>query len=197
MKQIAVKRLQDRLQPEGFVEIFVYKGKKLVEVIKEKNIILWQGRAETIKAISQTSPFLYERVINRMVIGDLGTIPADSQVPKVPTPDLLGLYHEIYRKDIAAKTIVTTFGDNYCQFTATFNASDVPLTSFANPTQPRVNEVGLVFIDPQVAVVRPDVYAPNAPQVDEVVASIRCFKSIPFDLSNDVSVTVRYTLYMV
>lgn len=197
MKSSAVKSLQDRLQPEGFVEIFVYQGNKLVEVIEEKNIILWQGRAETIKAIAQTSPSLYQRVINRMVIGDLGSIPADSQIPKVPTPDLTGLYHEIYRKDVSAKSIVTTLDDNYCQFTATFNASDVPITSFANPTQPRVNEVGLVFIDPQVAVSRADVFAPNAPPADEVVASIRCFKSIPFDTANDVSVTVRYTLYMV
>jgi hypothetical protein len=197
MKSVAETRLQDRLQPEGFVEIFVYRGNKLVEVIEEKNIIFWQGRAELIKTISTTSPALYQRVINRMVIGDLGTIPADSQVPKVPTPDLIGLYHEIYRKDIASKNITTTLGNNYCQFVTTFNASSVPTSAFSNPTTPRVNEVGLVFIDPQVAVVRPDVAFPNTVPADEVVASIRCFKSIPFEVVNDVSVTIRYTLYMV
>ena len=197
MTSKAVSRFQDRLHPEGFVEIFVYHGRKLVEVIEEKNIILWQGRAELIKTVSTTSPLLYQRVINRMVIGDLGTIPADSQVPKVPTANLTGLYHETYRKDISTKNIVTNLSDNYCQFIATFNAVDVPLSSFSNPTSPRVNEVGLVFIDPQVAIVRPDVASPNTVPVDEIVGSIRCFKSIPFESANDVSVTIRYTLYMV
>lgn len=197
MTSKAVSRFQDKLHPEGFVEIFVYQGGKLVEVIEEKNIILWQGRAELIKTVSTTSPSLYQRVINRMVIGDLGTIPADPQVPKIPTADLTGLYHEIYRKDISTKNIVTTLSDNYCQFVATFNAVDSPLSSFANPLSPRVNEVGLVFIDPQVAIVRPDVISPNTVPTDEVVASIRCFKSIPFEAGNDVSITIRYTLYMV
>jgi hypothetical protein len=197
MTSKAVPSFQDRLRPEGIVEIFVYQKGKLVEVLEEKNIILWQGRAELIKTVSTTSPSLYQRVINRMVIGDLGTIPADSQVPKIPTADLGGLYHETYRKDISAKNIVTTLGENYCQYTATFNAIDVPLAAFSNPTAPRVNEVGLVFIDPQVAIVRPDISAPNVVPSDEVVASIRCFKSIPFEAANDVSVTVRYTLYMV
>lgn len=188
------------LCPEGLVELFIYERKVLKEYHKFKNIILWQGRAEMVRTMAATNPALHTRVINRMAIGDRGTIPLDSQVPKVPTPDLTGLYNEIYRKDIESKTFTTSGADNYVQFVAEFVASDVPLSAFSNPTEPRVNEVGLVFINPGA----PEgldrsaspVIAPDTPPADEVLASIRTFKSIPFDAANDVSVTVRYTLYI-
>lgn len=86
---------------------------------------------------------------------------------------------------------------NECQFITTFDAVDVPLSSFANPSQPRVNEVGLVIIDPTAAggLVRPPVAGPSPNQPDEVLMSIRCFKSVPFEIANDVSVTIRYTIF--
>jgi len=86
---------------------------------------------------------------------------------------------------------------NECQFVTTFNAVDVPTTSFSNPSQPRVNEVGLVIIDPTAGggLVRVAVDAPALPQSDEVLLSIRCFKSVPFEAANDISITIRYTLF--
>jgi hypothetical protein len=86
---------------------------------------------------------------------------------------------------------------NECLFVATFDATVVPLTAFSNPSQPRVNEVGLVIIDPTApaGLVRPSVAAPNAPSVDEVVLSLRTFKSVPFEAANDITITIRYTLY--
>ena len=72
------------------------------------------------------------------------------------------------------------------------------MTAYSNPSQPRINEVGMVLINPVAAsgVDRDPVTAPNTPPSDEVVMSIRCFKSIPFELANDVSITIRYTIYM-
>jgi len=190
--------VNDKIHPEGLVEIFVYHDKKLHEYIKEKNIILYQGNAQMITTVSQTSPSLFQAVINRMCIGDQGATPLNPQVPKVPTQNMTGLFNEIYREDIQAKTITTSGATNSCQFVATFNASNIPLSAYSNPATPQTNEVGLVFIQPgaPAGLVRAPVIAPAAPPSDEVVASIRTFKSIPFDAANDVQITVRYTLFM-
>lgn len=253
---------------QGLVELWVYKSGVLVDYFKEKNIILFQGNAEVIRTLSTISPATTPRVITRMAIGDQGTIPSDSTVPKVPLKTATTLFHEIYRKDIDTRVLTlysptgfsyignTTVGSNVitamsstigvvigmsitgtgipigavvteiissasvrisgpatssnssvtlafvgtvneCQFITTFDAVDVPLTAFANPSQPRVNEVGLVIIDPTAGggLVRPPVAGPNPNQSDEVLMSIRCYKSVPFEIANDVSVTIRYTIF--
>ena len=89
---------------EGMVEIFAYRKGELFYHDVMKNIILFQGQAEIIRAISIISPATKPRVIARMAIGDQGTIPSDSTVPKVPTKDMTGLFHETYRKDIDSRT---------------------------------------------------------------------------------------------
>lgn len=261
--------LRDRTQPfDGIVEIWVHKNGKLVNFQEVKNIVLFQGNAEVIRTLCTVDPATTPRIITRMAIGDLGTIPSDSTVPKVPVKTASSLYHEIYRKDIDARTLTlysnvsliyagnTTTGSNIltnlvstvgvvvgmtvsgtgipagsivaeiisgssvrisnnatstntgvninfvgtvnqCQFSATFYATDVPLTSFSNPSQPRVNEVGLVIIDPTAAggLVRSAVAAPNANEADEVLMTIRTFKSVPFEVANDTTITVRYTIF--
>lgn len=253
---------------EGLVEIWAYKKGVLFDYQRVKNIVLFQGNAEIIRTLSIISPATKPRVITRMAIGDQGTIPSDSTVPKVPVKSSSALFHEIYRKDIDMRTptlysptgftytgntttgskILTSLSStagivtgmtvtgtgiplgavveevitgssvrisgeatsnnsgvnisfagtvNECQFTATFDAVDVPLTAFANPSQPRVNEVGLVIIDPTAGagLVRPPVASPNANAVDEVLMTIRTFKSVPFEVANDVSITIRYTIF--
>lgn len=194
----------DHIGLKGRVEIWAYRGKELFDYQDIHNIILYQGNAEIIRTISTVSPTTAPRIINRMCIGDQGTIPADTTVPKVPTKDLPqlistpGLYHEVYRKDVDSRLLTLSGATNECRFVTTFSAVDVALSAFSNPSQPRVNEVGLVVVDP-VAVgglVRPAVTAPDPAPSDEVVLSIRTFKSIPFEVANDVSVTIRYTIYM-
>lgn len=253
---------------EGLVEIWAYKAGVLVDYQRVKNIVLFQGNAEIIRTLSVISPATKPRVITRMAIGDQGTIPSDSTVPKVPVKSATTLFHEIYRKDIDARvpTLYSPTGFTYtgnttvdqkiisslsstagvvigmtvtgtgiplgavvteiitsssvrisvaatssntginisfagtvneCQFTATFDAVDVPLTAFANPSQPRVNEVGLVIIDPTAGggIVRPPVASPDANASDEVLMTIRTFKSVPFEVANDVSITIRYTIF--
>lgn len=253
---------------EGLVEIWAYKQGVLFDYQKLKNIILFQGQAEILRAIAISSPATKPRVVTRMAIGDQGTIPSDQTVPKIPVKTATGPFHEVYRKDVDSKTptfysptgftytgnttitsalltslsstvgitvgmvvtgtgipagaVVTlivsptsvqisvpatssntstpiTFAGtvNECQFIATFAATDVALSAFSNPSQPRVNEVSLIIIDPTASggLIRPAVTAPNAPDADEVVLSLRTFKSVPFEIANDVSITIRYTLY--
>lgn len=265
----------DGLHLKGRVEYLVHHAGKLVDIQVVENIIFYQGNGQIIKTLSTISPATIPSIINRMAIGDQGTIPADQTVPKVPTKDLpqtlgtLGLYHEVYRKDIDSRVITTNNGStfnivgtlasgstvvttldtsslaagmavtgtgippnevigsvlsstqftigpspatvsgsetltisgaaNQAQFTAQFNASDIPLTAYSNPSFPVINEVGLVLINPAAAggIVRAPVSAPTVPQSDEVVMSIRAFPSIPFTIANDVSITIRYTIYMV
>lgn len=252
---------------EGRVEILAYKKGVLFDHQVYKNIILYQGLAEVIRAIT-SSPVTTPRVITRVAIGDQGTVPADPTVPKVPVKTMTALYHEVYRKDADEKTQtlyspvgysytgttqvgsdnitnmsstagltagVTVTGTgiplgavvvqiltptsiqisapatssnvgisisfdgsiNECQFVATFNAIDVDLTAFSNPSQPRINEVGLVIIDPTTSAgpTREPITSPTPPEEDEIVLSIRTFKSVPFDADNDISVTIRYTLF--
>lgn len=270
MTQIGRKGPRDRHNLlEGKVEIWAYKKGVLFHHEVTKNILLYAGLAEVIRTICVTTPSTKPRIVTRMAVGDQGAIPSDSTVPKVPTKDLTGLFHEFYRKDVDSTTptlysttgfaytgnttinssvisglssiagitagmIVTGTGvptgtvvtnpalsgnsiqvsqnatstnaavsihflgtTNQVQFEAVFNAVDVPLSSFSNPVKPLLNEVGLVIIDPTApdGLVRAPVFAPTAPPADEVVLSLRTFTSVPFQASNDISVTVRYTLF--
>lgn len=183
------------LKIKGRVEIWTYNNSELVEFQDLQNIILDQGHREIIRTLTSITPTT-PRIINRMCIGDQGTIPANASVPKIPTREMTGLFHEVFRKDCETRTVQTSAGTNQCQFVTTFAASELPVTGYSNPSEPRVNEVGLVLIDPAAVegLVRNPVASPTAPPSDEVVMSIRCFKSIPFELANDVSITIRYTI---
>ncbi|NBO09793.1 MAG: hypothetical protein EBV30_10760 [Actinobacteria bacterium] len=192
----------DHFGLKGRVEIWAYRNGELFDHQDVHNIILYTGNAEIIRTLSVVSPTTQPRIINRMCIGDQGTIPADPTVPKVPTKNLTSLFHEIYRKDVDSRELSVNSGVdgsvNQCRFVAQFNAVDVAMSAYANPSQPRVNEVGLVFVNPvsENGLIRTPVTSPDVPPSDEVVLSIRCFKSIPFEVANDVTVTIRYTLYM-
>lgn len=258
---------------EGKVEIFVRHGKQLVDYQCLRNIILYQGQAELLRAVCITSPTTKPRVITRMAVGDQGAIPSNSTIPKIAVKTATGLYHEVARQDIDSNvpifyspvgftytgnttlsvdptigatltnmssiagitpgmvvtgtgiplgTIVVdtptsntvlmsqqatssntgtdlTFAGtvNECTFITEFDATAIPLTSFSNPSTPILNEVSLVIIDPTASggLVRPPVYAPNAPDSDEVVLSLRTFNSVPFLAAQNANVTISYTLF--
>lgn len=252
---------------EGLVEIFVYSKGTLIGKQTVKNILLYQGLAEVIRTLFFSSPTA-PRIVTRMCVGDQGTLPSDSTVPKVPVKNMTGLFHEVYRMDfdstvptlysptgftytgnttinqntltnlsstvgvtngmvvtgtgipqgsvvvqvinpttvqisnLATSTntgINITFSGtiNQCQCNATFDASVIPTSAFANPSNPIINEVGLVIINPVASggISRPPVAAPNAPDSDEIVLSVRTFSSVPFQAANDITINVRYTIY--
>ena len=213
---------RDGLKPRGKVEIFVTRGTprkkwgKLLRVnhgvpiydkceldfsrsaILDKmvahNIILDAGKDKVIESL--VTGVIHE--VGRIAIGDRGTIPSDPTVPKIPTSNLPGLYNEIYRDDVDGVTVdVGTPGTHEVQFVKTFDASSVPITAFSNQASPVINEVGLVTFDfAEGPLPRAPVASPSAPPADEVVFSLRTFKSVPFEAANEISVTIRYTIFI-
>ena len=215
----------DKLGPKGRVELFVTKGplpivtpigeplfpNSSIPVYKDasidfsntdlirkevyENIIVNQGKDAVITSL--TTGFI--KSIARMAVGDRGTIPSDSTVPKVPVPTMTALYNEVFRSDIEVTTLnVGTPTIHEVKFIKTFSALTIPLTSFSNQANPAVNEVGLILCDllTGTPLPRPDVAAPNANLADEALFSIRCFKSVPFEAANEIAVTIRYSIYI-
>jgi hypothetical protein len=219
---------KDCLSPQGLVELFVTRGRPVIhkwgkqpsrpgypDVYSEhrldftdcimiskssqKNIIVNYGKDSVIRSLT-TGNIL---TLARMAVGDRGTIPSDSTVPKVPVPTMTALYNEVARAD--AEAVILNVGTptvHEVKLVKTFSAVDIPITAFSNQAKPVLNEVGLIMIDPSQPppLPRPPVFGPytpvNLPPADEVLFSIRTFKSVPFEVANDMSVTIRYTIYI-
>lgn len=220
-----VKKIFENFQMRGVVEVFTSEGKpeliykghvpckndlpvfravdinfpqqsRLVDYQKVENVILYSGKDRVIESL--TTGFVH--TIARMAIGDRGAIPSDQTVPKVPTSDLEGLYNEVYRADVDAVVLDTGGGDgtHEVKFIKTFSAVDIPLTSYSNQATPIINEVSLITADLLAGnpLPRPPVAAPNTPDGDESFFSLRTFKSVPFEASNEISITIRYTIFI-
>lgn len=166
----------------------------LLDQFERENIIFNQGKDRVIESL--TTGFI--NVIARMAVGDRGTIPSDSTVPKVPTADLTGLYNEVYRDDVDATVLDVGNSKHEVKFIKTFSALVIPEASFSNQANPVVNEVGLITADllGGEALPRDPVAAPDSPDSDESVFSLRAFKSVPFEAANEISITIRYTIYI-
>lgn len=216
-------KMKDQLTPQGRVELFVTKGRPKVvngpllhninghKVYRSaeldfsntpildkqdyKNIIFNQGKDRVIESV--TTGFI--RVIARMAIGDRGTLPSDSTVPKVPVATMTSLYNEVYRSDVDTTVLnVGTPTIHEVKFIKIFSAVDVPITAFSNQANPVVNEAALIMCDLLSGnpLPRPAVAYPNTNDADEVAFSMRAFKSIPFEAANDISITIRYTIFI-
>lgn len=215
--------IREPLNIKGKVELFVTKGKPILKPIKllrehngikvysdceidfsntEKlreetlmNIIFNQGKDTVINSL--TSGFI--KVIARMAIGDRGTIPSDQTIPKVPTATMTTLYNEISRSDVDVTTLnIGTPTVHEVKFIKTFSALDIPVTAFSNQAKPLVNEVALVLCDLLVGnpLPRPTVHYPGVNDADEQDFSMRTFKSVPFEAANEISITIRYTIFI-
>lgn len=215
--------IRDGLNPIGMVEIFVCEGRprltlenvrpgrpgmlpiagghtldfsgcRIIEQHKIKNIIVNTGKDTVVNALvsGELNPIM------RMAIGDRGTLPSDPTVPKTPVASATGLYNEVYRADIDA--VITDTGTpsvHEAKFIKTFAAADVPLSSFSNQANPVVNEVALITANPgDTPFPRTPVSAPSTPPSDEAMFSIRTYRSVPFVAANDISVTIRYTIFI-
>lgn len=216
--------IQDKLGIQGRVEIIVAHGKpkitpvtplffnnltkkttynsidiyvepsKLISREVLKNIVVDLGKDIVIEGLTTGTIDL----IARMAVGDRGTIPSDPTVPKVPTSDLDVLFNEVYRADIDFFSLNTGGSVHEVQFVRTFSALDISITAFSNQANPVINEVGLITADviTGAALPRPPVESPNAPDADEQLFALRTFKSVPFEAANEISVTIRYTIFI-
>lgn len=216
--------IKDGLKPVGLVEIFVCEGRptltlegvignrpgfppvahghkldfsgcRVLDRQMIKNIIVNIGKDKVIGSLvnGSVNPIL------RMAVGDRGTIPSDPTVPKVPVSTMSALYNEVYRADIDAVIVnVGTPTVHEAKFIKTFAAADIPISSFSNQATPVINEVALITADPSLPPVFPrvPVAAPTAPPADEAMFSIRTYRSVPFVAANDITVTIRYTIFI-
>lgn len=160
-----------------------------------KNIILNNGKDRVIESL--TTGFI--NVIARMVIGDRGTLPNNQTSPKVPTADQSNVFNEVYRADIDSTILNIGTPDNHeVTFVKTFSALNIPVTSFSNQANPIVNEVGLVLADliGGTPLPRSPVASPDDPPSDESIFAVRTFKSVPFEAANEISITIRYTIFI-
>jgi hypothetical protein len=167
---------------------------ELLDSQDHMNIVVDGGRDNVLKSLTTG----FSLVIARMAIGDKGTIPSDITVPKVPTKDRTELFNEIYRADVDTTTLTIGVPSPEVKFIKTFSALQVPITSFSNQALPYVNEVGLIMADLFIGdpLPRPDVAAPNVPDADESLFAMRCFKSVPFEAANEITITIRYTIFI-
>lgn len=167
---------------------------KLISHETLENIVVNKGKDIVIEGLTTGNIDL----IARMAIGDRGTIPSDSTVPKVPTSNLDVLYNEVYRADVDFFSLNTGGLVHEVEFVRTFSALDISITAFSNQANPVVNEVGLITADviTGVALPRPAVESPASPDADEQLFALRTFKSVPFESANEISVTIRYTIFI-
>ena len=173
----------------------VYNEEDLISREEIKNIVLNAGKDRTISSLG--SGFI--KTVCRMAIGDRGTIPSDPTVPKVPVDTFTALYNEVFRSDVDVTTLnIGTPTTHEIKFIKTFSAIDIPLTAFSNQAKPTVNEVAIVMADllAGTPLPRADVAAPGANLPDEELFAMRTFKSVPFDAANDLSITIRYTIFI-
>jgi len=139
----------------------------------------------------------FQGSIFRMAVGDGGCPAGELFNPKLPDatwPARDGLFHEILRQDVAIFSTPTTTS---MRFVGSFNSTDVDPTSYQLADRV-INEASLIAGDgvltvggdkKQIHKVPPDTADP-----DEVMVSMRTFKSASFDLAEDVTITLTWTL---
>lgn len=175
---------------------------ELLETIRRENIIVNVGKDSVIRTLATGLTLEPLKVLARLAVGDNGALPSDTTTPKTPLADRTTLYNEVGRADADAMilTVATPAGTIHeVRLVKTFTASDFPITSFFNQAKPMLNEVGIIMIDPTVAPLpRAANYAGVSPfpLSDEALFAIRTHKSVPFEAANDISVTIRYTIYI-
>lgn len=178
--------LSDKFRYTGEIDIIVKKRGVEIDKFSIKNIVVNNGKQLALEAIALGD----KHQIFRMAIGSDGAMTGDLFSPKIPTAEETALYHEVYRKDIGA---TPTIGTRQATFIAEFNSVDVPDSSFLNASKRYINEAALIMGDGVLG--GGDKYSPQPPDSDESMFSKRCFKSIPFDAGDDITITVRWSIF--
>jgi len=187
-------------QLPGFPKVYKscsidFKKSPIIDHFKLENIILNYGKDDVIKSL--TTGVI--QTICRMAVGDRGTIPSDPTVPKVPTPEMTAPYNEVFRSDVDAVVLdVGTPSVHQVKFIKTFSATIIPIGSFSNQASPAINEVMLVSADliGGDPLPRADIAAPDPHPTDERGFALRTFKSVPFEAANEITITIRYSIFI-
>ena len=159
-----------------------------------KNLILFQGLTAVRDILIGPNGAGFTGSIFRMAIGDGGTPPGELFSPIDPSKDDTGLQHEVIRQDISIFEGPTDFS---MRFVTSFLSTDVSNTSFSTVDQV-INEAGLVIGDGILTVGgdkrQINKVPPDTVDADEVTMSVRTFNSVPFSTSDNVTVTITWTI---
>lgn len=133
----------------------------------------------------------------RMAVGDAGVPPGELFNPKIPDatwPARTGLFHEVIRQDISVFETPTT---SSMRFVGSFNSVDVDPTSYSLADLV-INEASLILGDGVLTVggdkKQINKIPPDTVDADEIMFSMRTFKSASFDPAEDVTITVTWTI---
>jgi hypothetical protein len=169
-------------------------------VYDSRNFILDQGLQATRDLLIGPNGGGRSGSIFRMAIGDGGCPAGQLFSPKQPDatwPSRAGLYHEVIRQDVSVFTTPTAFS---MRFTGSFNSADVDPTSYSLASRV-INEAALILGDGVLTVGggkrQINKVPPEAADADETVVSVRTFKSTSFDPTDNVVLTVTWTLSVV
>jgi len=135
--------------------------------------------------------------IFRMAVGDGGVPAGDLFNPFLPDatwPARTELFHEVIRQDISVFSEPTDFS---ARFVGSFNSMDVDDSSFSLATKV-INEAALIIGDGALTgggdPKQVNMVPPESVDADEVMLSTRTFNSVSFDPTDDVTVTITWTI---
>ncbi len=165
-----VNRL-DNFKLNGKALISIYSKNKLIKEESICNIILEQGKKNLLSSLLSGK----RTKITKMAIGD-GAFNISENSIKIPTKNMTDLHHEVFRKNIESSEII----NDQVVFTTNFSAIEVPKNSFLNLNDPFINEIGLIISTNDLS--------------EESVFSLLTFSSIPFKITDEISIAIRYTI---
>jgi hypothetical protein len=188
----------DGLSFQGHVRIErQVAGGELELVHDSKNFIVDAGVTAIRDVLIGPNGAGFTGSIFRMAIGDGGVPPGELFNPILPDatwPARTGLFHEMLRQDISIFEAPT---DTSMRFVGSFNSTDLDATSYSLADRV-INEAALIIGDGVLTIggdkKQINKTPPDAADLDEVMLSMRTFKSASFDLTEDVTITITWTV---
>lgn len=192
------QRQEDRFGLYGHIRVERRVGDGPLELIHDgKNFVVDAGLTGVRDILIGPSGAGFSGSIFRMAVGDGGSQTGALFTPKEPDatwPARTELYHEVFRKDIAT---FTKPSDVSARFVANFQSTDVDTTSFSLVDEV-INEAALIIGDGVLTVggdpKEVNKTPPDTVDADELMFSMRTFKSAPFSPSEDVTISITWTI---
>lgn len=188
----------DSLKVQGHLLVqWQARGGELETVYDSKNFIVDAGITAIRDIMIGVNGGGFAGSIFRMAIGDGGVPIGELFNPKIPDatwPARTDLFHEVFRQDISVFSTPTTAS---MRFVGSFNSVDVDVTGFSLVDRV-INEAALIIGDGVLTVggdqKQVNKVPPDTIDADEIMLSMRTFRSVSFDPAEDVTITVTWTI---
>jgi len=186
----------DGLSFRGDLRVERHDANGGVEVVcDDKNFIVDGGLTAIRDALVGTNGGGFTGSIFRMAVGDGGVPAGELFNPKQPdaTWDArTTLFHEMIRQDIA---VFETPTSTSMRFVGSFNSQDITTSSYSLSDHV-VNEAALIIGDGVLTTGgdKKRVQDGDTVDADEIMLSMRTFKSASFDNAEDITIQISWTL---